>query len=201
MKCKIDEQLVEIEATELGKVLATAQSHLQEQGRVVVEVLVDNESLVGDEIAERQNEAIDSQDIQLISAKPNELAIETLEQVDARLQESMQTQSDAAKLFREDRSADALQHVSQIIETWLKVQQAVLQCCQLTNVEFNQIRSESFTATELTERLLKQLQELKSLVETGDSTALADALELEWPDIVTQWRSVIEHLLETIRAE
>lgn len=199
MQCRIDEQVVEIEANQLGKVLAAAQSHLQEQGRVVVEVLVNNESLIGDQIAERQNESVEGLDIQLISSSPKDLSIETLQQVDMRLQESVAIQLEAANLLRADRGKEALEQVSQIIDTWLKVQQAVLQCCQLANVDFSELRADGFTATELTERLLGQLQELKSLIETADYSALADVLEHEWPDVVEQWRDVIRQLTDTIR--
>lgn len=199
MQCRIDEQVVEIEANQLGQVLAAAQGHLQDQGRVVVEVLVNNESLVGDQIAERQHESVDGLDIQLISSSPKELSIETLDQVDQRLQESVEIQTEAANLLRADRGKEALEQVSQIIDTWLKVQQAVLQCCQLVNVDFSELRADGFTATELTERLLGQLQELKSLIESADYSALADVLEHEWPDVVSQWRDVIRQLTTTIR--
>ena len=199
MQLTLDQQPVEVEANQLGQMLAAMQSHVQEQGRIIIEVIVDGESIVGDEIQKRQNQTVEGKSIALISAKPDELAIQTLTEVEARLAQTLEIQQQASQWLQENRELEALQHVSTIIETWLNVQQAVLQCCQLANIDFNELRADDFNSQELTERLLGQLQELKTLIETNDSSALADVLAFEWPDTVKHWRSLIEQLIHTVR--
>ena len=199
MRLQIDQQTVEIDGDTLGPILAAAQSHLQEQGRIVVEVLVDGQPLVGDAIDQRQDEPVDGRDIQLHSADPRDLAVETLTRIDTRLAETLELQTEAATLLQQDQMPDALRQLSTIIEVWLQVQQAVLQSCQIANVDFIAVEVDGLSANELTEQLISSLNALKANIESGDASALADALQHEWPETVASWRQLLARLIHTIQ--
>lgn len=165
---------------------------------MVVQVTIDGENVVGEQIAQRQDEPAEQMQIAIVSAVPRDLAVETLTEVRNKLQETLKLQEDAAELLQQDKTDQAFELLGAIIEIWLQTQQAVLQCCQLVGVDFAELRVDGTPAEQLTEQLLAQLRELKDLIERADSSALADALGDTWPEIVHQWDGLLNVLIRTI---
>lgn len=196
----LDDEMVDLAGTDLGSVLGAAQQQLQGQGRVVVEVQLDGRTLVGDEVADQQHQSIADAEVRLYSANPRELAGDVLDQVRQRLEDARRLQEEAAASLQQDNSAEALHHISSLIEIWMQTQQAVLYSVAILDIDLDRFRIDGQPMAELAEQLIGQLKTLKQLIGDGDMVALADVLAYEWPGTVDQWDQLVGNLAEQIRA-
>ena len=194
----LDDQAVELGGGDLAAVLQAAQQRLAADGRVVVEVQLDGESLAGNELELRQNAQVGQAELRLYSAAPAEVAMETLEQVRHRLEAVRQTQGEAADLLQQDRAAEALQKVAVSVEGWMQTQQAVAMVAGLTDIDLNAITVDDQPVAAITESLVDALTTMKELLGAGDTVAMADALAYEWPEHVDAWDRLVEQLLTEI---
>jgi len=196
----LDDEIVELAGSDLGSVLGAAQQQLQGQGRVVVEVQVDGRTLVGDEVSDQQHQPIADTEVRLYSANPRELAGEVLDQVRQRLEDARRLQQEAATSLQQDNSAEALHHISSLIEIWMQTQQAVLYSVAILDIDLDGFKINGQPMAELAEELISQLKALKQLIGDGDMVALADVLAYEWPGIVDQWDELVGNLAKQIRS-
>lgn len=194
----LDDQAVELAGDDLAGVLRAAQRRLEPDGRVVVEVRIDGESLSGDELERQQAAAVADAELRLYSASPTALAVETLEQVRCRLGQVRQSQGDAAEMLQQDRAAEALQKVGESVEGWMQTQQAVSLAAGLTGIDLGAVTVDGQPVSDITGDLVTALTNMKELLAAGDTVAMADALAYEWPEHVDAWDRLIGQLLAEI---
>ncbi len=195
-----DERLLDIEATDLGSVIESASCQLECAGRIVVEVKIDGESLIGEEVAKRSDDPVVDHEVRLYSANPKTLVLATLEQVREQLAEALKLQEQAAGKLQQDEPSEALKQLSQSIDIWLQLQQAVYQSSRLLGVNLDELELEQGSVPEMTDELVNRLKEMKDLVTNNDTVGLADMLAYEWPDIAKRWDCMIEKLIESVDA-
>lgn len=200
MQVYLDEQPVELAGPSLGELLDAARARLAGDQRVVVEVSIDGQTLGESQISEQVAEPMGEREVRLTSADPRDLAVETLDQVRGQLNEASKAQAEAADLFQQDKTVDALNQVGQSIQAWLQVQQAVLHSAVLLNINLDQVMVDGEPAHVLTTASLEQLQDIKSFIQANDTVSLADALAYEWPETTAKWHALIDTLIDTIRA-
>lgn len=199
MQVYLDEQPVDLAGPSLGELLDAARARLAEDKRVVVEVSIDGQTLGEGQISESVSEPIGEREVRLTSADPRDLAVETLDQVRGRLNEASQAQAEAAELFQQDKTVDALNRVGKSIEAWLQVQQAVLHSAVLLHINLDEVMVDGEPAHVLTTASLEQLQDIKTFIQANDTVSLADALAYEWPETASKWHALIDTLIDTIR--
>lgn len=200
MQVILDEQSVELPGPSLGELLDAARKKLADGGRVVVEVAIDGNKLDEQQITDRQGEDVGRLDVRFTSADPKALAVETLEQVRARLGDAEEFQKEAADLLQRDQTQNALHKVGESIEAWLQVQQAVLHSTVLLGIDLDQIVVHGEPAHALTTQALERLQDVKAYLQANDTVALADALEYEWPETTAKWHTLIDEVIAKIKA-
>jgi hypothetical protein len=200
MPIHLDEQPADLEGTTLGEALEAAQQRLAEAGRIVVEVSVDGQTLDGETIERRADEAVEEKDIQLTSAAPGEVASEALSAVRTQLGEARVLQAEAADLLQRDQPGEALNKVSAAIEAWLATQQVVVQSASMLGIDLDQFEVEGQELTDSVNDLASQLKELRELIQLGDMIGLADTLAYEWPGITDRWDAVLGALLDRAAA-
>lgn len=197
----LDDKPVQLEGGDLESVLATASARLGERGRVVVEVQLDGLAIVAGNYAEHQCTSVSDAELRLYSADPHELAVTTLQQVKAHLDQARQAQLQAAELFQQDKQAQALEQVIHVIEVWQQVQQAVLHSVQLLRIDVDEKQVDGQTVVELTDSLIKQLKGLHELLTSVDTVGLADVLAYEWPQTADRWERLIVELIGWIEQQ
>lgn len=197
---RIDDIPCDVGGDTLGDVLGAAGKRLGPAGRVIVEVVIDGESLVGESLATRQGESAAGMVIELTSADPKELALGLLEQVRRRLDEAATLQTDAAACLQRDDEADAMKQLGEAVVIWQQTQQAVQQSAAMMNVPLSELAGGDATFEELTRSLIEQLQSLRDGLTARDTVAVADTLAYEWPATTQRWRGVVERLMEKIDA-
>ena len=205
MPVKIDDQPVALEAGSLRALLAAAREHLAPAGRLVVQVQVDGEPVgmlsvggVEEALDADQPTDFDSQDVQMYSATPAELAVGALDQAREQIAAARQQQEDAADLLQKDEPAEALQLVGGSIAEWIQAQQAVTSVAQLLGLDLTAIKVDDQDVATRTQELLTRLVELKELLEANDHVALADALAYEWPETTDRWDAALGAMVKHI---
>ena len=199
MQVILDEQTVELDGPSLGQLLDAARKRLgDEGGRVVVEIALDGRKLDDQQITDRHDEDVSGVSVALTSADPKALAVETLEQVRGRLHDAEADQKDAADLFQRDQTQNALHKVGESIEAWLQVQQAVLHSTMLLGIDLDEVQVDGEPAHALTTQALERLNDVKECIQAGDTVALADSLEYEWPQTTAKWHTLLDTLVRTI---
>ena len=198
MPVKIDDQPVALEAGSLRALLAAAREHLAPAGRLVVQVQVDGEPVVEEALDSDQPTDFDSQDVQMYSATPAELAVGALDQAREQIAAARQQQEDAADLLQKDEPAEALQLVGGSIAEWIQAQQAVTSVAQLLGLDLTAIKVDDQDVATRTQELLTRLVELKELLEANDHVALADALAYEWPETTDRWDAALGAMVKHI---
>ncbi len=194
----VDDQPKDLVGESLGEVLAAASQALAEEGRVVVEVMLGDKVLRGDELGDHQNATITDTDVRLTSADPKALAISTLNQVREHLPNATALHEQAAECLQADNPAEALKHIAAAIEVWMQTQEAVLGSARVVGLGLDEVTVEGEPMTAFTDELIQQLHNLKELIGVQDTVALADALAYEWPAVVHRWDKLIQHLIEDI---
>lgn len=192
----LDDQELDLEMTELGLTLQAVTQQLEPQGRVIVEVILDGLSLVGDQLVQASNQAIHDSELRLYTANPLELAVSVLQQVQQRLDEAGKAQADAAALLQRDQPGQAMNRLAEALQVWQQVQQAVLHSSQLVGMDLAGRTFEGQPMTAATDGLLAQLEELRDKIQGGDTVALADALQYEWPPTVERWQRLIGQIIQ-----
>lgn len=199
MPVLIDDQPVPLAGQSLRELLASANSHLAESGRVVVEVKLDGQPVTGDAL-ESDTPTPDQSEVRVYTAEPAALAAGILEQVREQLHAASKMQQEAADLLQEDEASQALELVRGSIDGWLQAQQAVTQTAALLNIDLSlvQVESEDDTVVMRMQELIQRLVELKDLVQANDFVSLADALAYEWPQVTEQWDGAIGAIIREI---
>lgn len=176
----------------LAGLLETASAELAGSGRIVVEVRAGGGVLGGDELARALSSAEPLEDeVHLLSESARGVALAALEQVRQSLADAGPLAGQTADLLRADATARAMNALSELIELWSRVQQAVGEACALAGLDADAVRCDDLPGGRIIAGLADRLRELKSLITTRDTLALADALEYEWPDLARQWQRLI----------
>jgi hypothetical protein len=197
----VDDSAVALEGSNLNELLGAAQQHLAPSGRVVVDVVVEGESLDGEQLGEPEKINTEGREVRLYTADPAELAVSTLRQVRQRLTEAEQIQKQAAELLQQDQPSEALQQVSAAVEVWLQTQQAVQHSAELLQLDLNEMTVDGAAVSAIVQQLADQLHQLKDTLNDGDTVGLADALAYEWPETVQQWDRLVQTLIERIEQQ
>lgn len=198
MPVHIDDLPVAIEPGPLGDVLLAAQKQLEADGRIIVEVLLDGAPLIGDDLFDRQNETVGDATLNLVTANPRELVVDTLGEIHRMLQVASESQTEAADCLQRDDEAGAYERIGDAMTIWQQTERAVRESAQIMEFTLDDLLVEERTFSELTAGLIEQLGALRSLLQARDTVALADTLQYEWPDTTMLWQKAVEQLIEKI---
>lgn len=110
-------------------------------------------------------------------------------------------QQDAADLLQRGETQAGFQRVGEAVKPWLETQQAVVQSAALTGVSLDDLQVDGEPVQACINSLLASLKELRDLITSQDTVALADVLQYEWPDTTAKWRRLMASLREQINAE
>lgn len=182
----------------IGDVLLAAQKELEPLGRIIVEVLLDGQPLIGDQLFDRQEEPLGDMMLNLITANPRELVVDTLGEIHRMLQVAGEQQNEAADFLQRDDQRSALERIGESMTIWQQTERAVRESAQIMEVSLDDLVIDAFTFSELTADLIERLSGLRDLLTANDFVAVADTLQYEWPDVTMRWQKAIEKLMEVI---
>ena len=199
MQVHIDGIPTALSGVTLGEIVLAAQDRLEPSGRVIVEVTLNDEPIVGNDLAERQHEAVGEGVVKLVTADPKELITETLVELGHQLKIAGELQAKAADLLQHDKEKEALEHISQAMTIWQQTEEAVRHSAAMLSLPLDTMQIDGQPFTRMTEGLVQQLGGLRDLIQSRDTVGLADALAYEWPETVKKWQKMIEQLIAKVR--
>lgn len=199
MAVYIDEQRVELAGDHLAEVLTAAAAHVEPRGRLIVEVAVDGQALVGEQLDQQGGMAVGGREVRLRSVEPGELVVTALNDSREALAQARELQMEAAEMLQQDDAEAAMRKVAGAVALWQQVQAAVVQSLRLTGVRLDELDVDGQSSQALIEQLLDQLRQVRQLLNDDDTIGLADALAYEWPAALERWDRMIEVLIDRIR--
>lgn len=199
MEVFLDHDPFETDATTLGGVIGAAREQLAGAGRMIVEVRLDGETIPSDELEQRHDQAIDAEEVQLITAEPFELARQTLLDVKEALAGVKDDQQRAAELLQEDKPAEALNAIRAALGVWQQAQQTVLQAGRLIGVDLDAFEVDGQPVHAIVEALADQLKQVRDQLTANDWVGLADTLAYELDETAATWSAMLDALSDEIR--
>jgi len=139
--------------------------------------------------------------IEFITAEPKELVLQTFEDAADALSDADALQKEAAELLQSDQSIICMDKLAEALSIWLTVQQAIVKGSQVVELQLDSISVKKVPITESIARLNENLQLLRSALQQDDQVAVADALLYEFPDIINEWRTILEHLQSLVERD
>lgn len=181
---------------DVGAALDAAREQAEQTGRVIIEVLLDQRQLDAGELdgvcAGDSN--LEGKELTLRSADPVALALTTVAQTRDSLEQALRQQVEAGELLQAgDRSA-AMQQLTQPLEHWNAVYQAVAQIGLLIGIDFTDFPVGDRVAHDIMTALPERLRGIKNALVSGDDVALADELAYELTDAGEDWRLLLDAL-------
>lgn len=202
MAIYLDEQELTLDATSIKDVIQAANAQANSQGRIVVEVSLGGTVIPASELEARQDEALPTgQDICLLSSKPSELAIDTLNQCTLALDEARKVTAEAAQLLQQDNINGAIEQIAMSVNIWQQVQAVVSQSTQLTGIDLNTRQLDGEPINDIIQQHVGHLTELRDLLQSRDTLGLADVLTYEWPGVLDRWQQLICEMITWIEQE
>jgi hypothetical protein len=200
MASTLDGQALSVGESNLAGVMRAARAVLEPAGRIVVEVVIDDQPVTPEELAQAQDVSVVGRKIVLASADPRELAADALEAAHRQLDAAQTDLIAASQLIQQDRASEGMKKLSEALEVWQNTQQAVVQSAALLKIDVQTLTAGEQSAESLFTQTADRIRQLRELVTASDLLGLADTLAYEWPETTRAWQVMIDTLLKRIDA-
>jgi hypothetical protein len=198
MKTYLDGQpLLVPEPATLAGALRAASDEAGRKGRVVVEVQVDGER-ANDALVEDPPEAPVGNEVRLISVEPRLLVRVTLMDAVDALEAARQKQLRSAELIQRGKLEEALPPLSEAIQTWQTVRDAVEKSAAMLGIGVEALGGGPGMG-ELVKALLARLEEVRRTLAGEDWSALADVLAYDMGEQAERWKAALTGAAESLR--
>jgi hypothetical protein len=198
MKAYLDDQPLATDRPTLAAAIQAAAREAQLHGRIVVEVIVDGER-AGDDLLDEPSEDAITSEVRLVSVEPRMLIRETLGDCAEALEVAKAQQIESAAMMQGGETEGALQPLSQALQTWQAVRDAVERSSSL--LAASAPGGEAFDERELVEmleELAQRLEEIRGALARQDWSALADVLAYDMPEQTARWRTSLGKMAERL---
>ena len=176
------------EAIECGAQVA------EKTGRCVVEVHVDGAQLTQSEISSTDRCAQTANEVRLVTARPQELVQDVLQDAVRTLDHIDSLQREAAEFIHCDQIVDAMRLLDEAISAWIDVQNAASKSAVMAGIDLATFETDQVEASIAIEHLNRHLNSIARSLRSNDPVTLSDTLLYELPDTITDWK----HILATI---
>ena len=126
MRVILDNETCSIEAQNLGEALAAASHLAEDQGRLVVEVLVDGNPLTDAQLREDSILEDSVSEIQLKTTTAAQLLFETFSDASAAILDTQKVQHNAAELIQSSQSEQGMRALGVALASWGEIHEAMV---------------------------------------------------------------------------
>ncbi len=194
MRVLLDNDECDMAVGSVGEAVAAGAAIASDRGRTVTDVLVDGTRWSDDQLASPDIEQATAAEVQIITADPGELVSETFAEAAWALSDAGKLQEEAAQLIQAGQPRDAMDKLRDAVSIWLSVQEAVAKGSQLAGLDLDSVTMDGISARLCIERLTEQLRMIRSALQANDPVGLSDTLLYEMPEVVDEWRRLLEQL-------
>ncbi len=193
MPVTVDHQPLQTETlglTTIGQVLA----HLQQQDRLVVNVLIDGQEPDLNEMVSIKQSTINGRTLFIETAEPREMALEVLDAVEHQLDEADRLKKDAVEMLQANQLFGAMQKLGGCFTTWQHAEESIGKIAQLLRINIKRIVIDGVGFNEVLFAFGEQLRSIKMALENRDFVALCDTLTYETTETSNQWRAALQQM-------
>src|SRR4051812_23748181 len=193
MPVTVDHQPLPIETLGL-KTVGQVLSHLQQQDRLVVNVLIDGQEPDLNELGSIKQSTINGRTLFIETAEPREMAMEVLDAVETQLDEADRLKNDAVEMLQANQLVGAMQKLSGCFTTWQHAEESITKVSQLLRIDLKRIVIDGVGLHEILVAVGQQLRSIKMSLENRDFVSLCDTLTYETTETSNQWRGALQQM-------
>ena len=196
----VDDQKVDF-SCETSETLEQALKRLGQQccpaGHVVVGVRCDGVHL-SDEALDKamSSPAGDYGCIEVVTAKPAHLVTSALNVASDMLTEVDRDRERVAGLFSEGKTDEGIAALAKCLAVWQQVHEAIRKSIQMLEVDPAGVHVSGQPLDEALSLPMGRLERLRDALAQRDYVLLADVLQYEFEEVITQWQALIEAIKE-----
>jgi hypothetical protein len=201
MAIYLDGDLVETQAGVLAEALEAMRLHLLPSQRVISEVRINGHLLYGEELIELRGAELQDVKLEVSSASPVQLVVETLLAVREGLPRTYEAQQQAILQIHQGQIDAGLAVVKETVEFWDHVLGALALSVDMLKID---PRSETFLSRDLTlwaDELRRSLGDLQDAMEKKDTRKVQTLLAGHWPDLTESWGRLLDYLAGELRSK
>jgi hypothetical protein len=172
----------------IGQVL----THLQQDNRLVVQLLIDGKQPDLGEIQSIRKSLVTGRTLYIETAKPREMALEVLDDVQAQLSDAEEFKNQAVDLLQQNQIASAMEKLGIYFSTWQSAQESVLKTSQLLRIDLEVMRAGPQSIAEILTEFTLQLREIRQTLVNRDFVLLNDLLLYETTETYQKWIAVLD---------
>ncbi len=129
----------------MGEVLA----HLQRDDRLVVNLLIDGQQPDLSVMSQLRKSPVLGRTLFIETARPRDMALEVMDEVEMQLRNADQFKSDAADLLQKNQVAKAMEKLGVCFTTWQAAQESVVKTGQLLRIDLSALIIEGQSLVEI----------------------------------------------------
>ena len=203
MQVLLDGQTLEhCVAESVNEAIGNAADTAREKGRLIVEVVVDGtpweESQIQDELA---GSTMKAEIVSLTSRDPRQLVISVFEDSMEALLEADTLQQSAAELMQANQIPEAMEKLNEALEIWQSVQKGVLMGAQVAEIQLDNQQVFEDRVTGAIERLNTNFTIIRDGLQSDDPIGISDTLLYEMPEVIKDWRDLLNELRQHVSGE
>jgi len=207
MKLLLNEQEVTDsvpESATLGAALTAVQELHISDDEVISTIVVDDEPLTADLLAEWKNRPVEEFGrVQIEAPKRNLLASQGLRLLSQGLFESNEQREEIVDHICQGRHRQAMDMLTGYLNLWDSIQQSLGSAARLIEVDLDSLEvyesSESDEVKRVADRIHKlsdQLKQLQDALQAQDLVLLGDILEYEFGPLSNDWQQMLDQLAD-----
>jgi hypothetical protein len=188
-----------LEAADMGLYTVGALlSHLFRERRLVVRLVIDGEAPNLEQLNAIKAMPLAGRTVYIETADPRQTALDSIQQVAARLNDADGIKDAAADLLRENKWPEAMARLSECVQRWQDAQRTVLAVTSLFKIDLDRLAVSGRPLAQLLGEFAVQLRDIHSAVQSNDSVGLTDLLAYETEQTARQWQAALQVLATMI---
>lgn len=199
MRILLDDTPCDLKAKTVGEAIDAAAEVAGRLGRLIVEVTVDNTLWAEGELSSPKHLEASAEVVRLTSAEPRQLVDEAFTDAAEALADADELQQEAARLIQSDQYTVSMDKLNEALSIWLSVQEAIVKGSRIVGIDLDDVVVGERSINASISRLNEWLLVIRNALTDSDQIALADTLLYELPEVVGEWRSILEHLQHLAR--
>lgn len=206
MKVLVDNLVLTDAAASVADALSAARLDAQRRGRVVVEAVLDGETLPDGALSDPSSAPSGAKELRFVTADPAELVGSTLRGVASLIGDLKADQSAAASMLMEGKVSEAMDRLHSALRAWQTIRDAVLDGTTLLGLRAEAISVPGRGGNGAGEGLLSDriraladcLHEVKRSIGAEDWSGLSDVLGYDMQDQADEWEASLSGLADKV---
>ena len=199
MRILLDDTPCDLKAKTVGEAIDAAAEVARRLGRLIIEVTVDDTLWAEVELSSPKRLEASAEVVRLTSAEPRQLVNEAFTDAAEALADADELQQEAARLVQSDQYTVSMDKLNDALSIWLSVQEAIVKGSRIVGIDLDDVVVGERSINASISRLNEWLLVIRNALTDSDQIALADTLLYELPEVVGEWRSILERLRHLAR--